>query len=207
MGSCWHVPSKAHGLLPIQLGLRRAQSKVSCAGIPEWVALVENVQPHACPVLATACLLIQTQPCYQQAFIAGDMGFWEHKLLSKGMHIQQPISYQQLHAQHSKIMGGIGLADDKAGTALHIFRSTGNAKLSRHGATKSQIDAWGRWDQSTQHVSYAAKDSLHALPMLALLAGWGQATGRSSSWAAAWPGWRPPCLTSLWRCCAPRWRP
>ena len=160
-------------LVPITLGLRRAQSKVSCAGIPEWFALVENKLPEHCPILAVACLLIQTQPNYQQAFLEDDDRFWEHRLLAQGVHNLQRVPYYQLHSQHSKVMTSIGLAEDKEGTALHIFRSTGNAMLGRQGATKSQIDAWGRWDQSVQHVSYAAKDPLHNLPLLALLGGWG----------------------------------
>ena len=125
--------------------------------------------------------MVQTQPCHQHAFLEDDERFWEHRLLAQGVHNLQPVPY----SQHSNVMTSIGLAEDKEGTALHIFRSTGNALLCRQGASKSQIDVWGRWDQSVQHVSYAAKDPLHNLPPLALLGGGGVTTSRCTSWGAA----------------------
>ena len=50
--------------IPMQLGLRRAGNKTSHIGKAEWFAMVENALPQCCPVLAVACLLIQSQPCY-----------------------------------------------------------------------------------------------------------------------------------------------
>ena len=79
-----------------------------------------------------------------------------------------------LHAQHSKIMANIGLADDKAGTALHIFRSTGNLMLEVEGADTDKVSSWGRWVQSTKEVFYDNKSSLHNVPVQMLLAGWGK---------------------------------
>ena len=70
-------------------------------------------------------------------------------------------------------MANIGVADDKSGTALHIFRSTGNAMLELEGADKSKVSSWGRWVQSTKEVSYDNKSSLHNVPVQMLLAGWG----------------------------------
>ena len=87
--------------------------------------------------------------------------------------MQGPVKYDMLHAQHSKIMANIGLADDKARTALHIFRSTGNLMLEIEGADKDKVSSWGRWVQSTKEVLYDAKSSLHNLPVQMLLAGWG----------------------------------
>ena len=132
--------------------------------------MVENTSPQCCPVLAVACLLIQSQPDYQEAFLKDDDTFWEHRLLAKGVqHMQGHVKYDMLHAQHSKIMANIGLADDEAGTALHIFRSTGNLMLEIEGADKDKVSSWGRWVQSTKE----AKSSLHNLPVQMLLAGWG----------------------------------
>ena len=70
-------------------------------------------------------------------------------------------------------MANIGLADDKSGTALHIFRSTGNAMLELEGADKSKVSSWGRWVQSTKEVFYDNKSSLHNVPVQMLLGGWG----------------------------------
>ena len=70
-------------------------------------------------------------------------------------------------------MANIGLADDKSGTALHIFRSTGNAMLELEGADKSKLSSWGRWVQSTKEVFYDNKSSLHNVPVQMLLGGWG----------------------------------
>jgi len=160
--------------IPFQLGLRRAGSKTSHIGKAEWFNMVENTSPQCCPVLAVACLLIQSQPDYQTAFLNSDDTFWEHRLLAKGIqHMQGPVKYDMLHAQHSKIMASIGLADDKAGTGLHIFRSTGNLMLEIEGADKDKVSSWGRWVQSTKEVFYDAKSSLHNLPVQMLLAGWG----------------------------------
>ena len=106
--------------IPFQLGLRRPGSKTSHIGKAEWFTMVENILPQRCPVLAVACLLIQSQPAYQEAFLKDDDTFWEHRLLAKGTLKSKPVKYDSLHAQHSKIMASIGLADDKAGTALHI---------------------------------------------------------------------------------------
>ena len=159
--------------IPTQLGLRRAGNKTSHIGKAEWFAMVENALPQCCPVLAVACLLVQSQPCYQKAFLDGDDTFWEHRLLAKGTLKSEPVKYDSLHAQHSKIMANIGLADDKSGTALHIFRSTGNAMLELEGADKSKVSSWGRWVQSTKEVFYDNKSSLHNVPVQMLLGGWG----------------------------------
>lgn len=159
--------------IPMQLGLRRAGNKTSHIGKAEWFAMVENALPQCCPVLAVACLLVQSQPCYQKAFLDGDDTFWEHRLLAKGTLKSEPVKYDSLHAQHSKIMANIGLADDKSGTALHIFRSTGNAMLELEGADKSKVSSWGRWVQSTKEVFYDNKSSLHNVPVQMLLGGWG----------------------------------
>ena len=159
--------------IPMQLGLRRAGNKTSHIGKAEWFAMVENALPQCCPVLAVACLLVQSQPCYQKAFVEGDDTFWEHRLLAKGTLKSEPVKYDSLHAQHSKIMANIGLADDKSGTALHIFRSTGNAMLELEGADKSKVSSWGRWVQSTKEVFYDNKSSLHNVPVQMLLGGWG----------------------------------
>ncbi|KAL3156264.1 hypothetical protein ABBQ32_012538 [Trebouxia sp. C0010 RCD-2024] len=159
--------------IPMQLGLRRAGNKTSHIGKAEWFAMVENALPQCCPVLAVACLLVQSQPCYQKAFVEGDDTFWEHRLLAKGTLKSEPVKYDSLHAQHSKIMANIGLADDKSGTALHIFRSTGNAMLDLEGADKSKVSSWGRWVQSTKEVCYDNKSSLHNVPVQMLLGGWG----------------------------------
>ncbi|KAL3156259.1 hypothetical protein ABBQ32_012533 [Trebouxia sp. C0010 RCD-2024] len=159
--------------IPMQLGLRRAGNKTSHIGKAEWFAMVENALPQCCPVLAVACLLVQSQPCYQKAFVEGDDTFWEHRLLAEGTLKSEPVKYDSLHAQHSKIMANIGLADDKSGTALHIFRSTGNAMLDLEGADKSKVSSWGRWVQSTKEVCYDNKSSLHNVPVQMLLGGWG----------------------------------
>ena len=159
--------------ISMQLGLRRAGNKTSHIGRAEWFAMVENALPQCCPVLAVACLLVQSQPCYQKAFLNGDDTFWEHRLLAKGTLKSEPVKYDSLHAQHSKIMANIGLADDKSGTALHIFRSTGNAMLELEGADKSKVGSWGRWVQSTKEVFYDNKSSLHNVPVQMLLGGWG----------------------------------
>ena len=159
--------------IPMQLGLRRAGNKTSHIGKAEWFAMVENALPQCCPVLAVACLLVQSQPCYQKAFVEGDDTFWEHRLLAKGTLKSEPVKYDSLHAQHSKIMANIGLADDKSGTTLHIFRSTGNAMLELEGADKSKVSSWGRWVQSTKEVFYDNKSSLHNVPVQMLLGGWG----------------------------------
>ena len=159
--------------IPMQLGLWRAGNKTSHIGKAEWFAMVENALPQCCPVLAVACLLVQSQPCYQKAFVEGDDTFWEHRLLAKGTLKSEPVKYDSLHAQHSKIMANIGLADDKSGTALHIFRSTGNAMLDLEGADKSKVSSWGRWVQSTKEVCYDNKSSLHNVPVQMLLRGWG----------------------------------
>ena len=159
--------------IPMQLGLRRAANKTSHIGKAEWFAMVENALPQCCPVLAVACLLVQSQPCYQKAFVEGDDTFWEHRLLAKGTLKSEPVKYDSLHAQHSKIMANIGLADDKSGTALHIFRSTGNAMLEIEGADKDKVSSWGRWVQSTKEVFYDNKSSLHNVPVQMLLGGWG----------------------------------
>ena len=103
----------------------------------------------------------------------GDDTFWEHRLLAKGTLKSEPVKYDSLHAQHSKIMANIGLADDKSGTALHIFRSTGNAMSELEGADKSKVSSWGRWVQSTKEVFYDNKSSLHNVPVQMLLGGWG----------------------------------
>ena len=124
-------------------------------------------------MLAVACLLVQSQPTYQEVFLNGDDAFWEHRVLAVGASKSEPVQYDNLHAQHSKVISSIGLADDKSGTALHIFRSTGNAMLELEGADKSQIRSWGRWAQSTKEVSYDNKSSLHNVPIQMLLAGWG----------------------------------
>ena len=113
------------------------------------------------------------QPCYQKAFVEGDDTFWEHRLLAKGTLKSEPVKYDSLHAQHSKIMANIGPADDKSGTALHIFRSTGNAMLQLEGADKGKVSSWGRWVQSTKEVFYDNKSSLHNVPVQMLLGGWG----------------------------------
>ena len=159
--------------IPMQLGLRRAGNKTSHIGKAEWFAMVENALPQCCPVLAVACLLVQSQPCYQKAFLDGDDTFWEHRLLAKGTLKSEPVKYDSLHAQHSKIMANIGLADDKSGKALHIFRSTGNAMIELEGADKSKVSSWGRWVQSTKDVFYDNKSSLHNVPVQMLLGGWG----------------------------------
>ena len=50
--------------------------------------------------------------------------------LHKAANIGKDLSnFDMLHVQHNNIMASIGLAGDKAGTALHIFRSTGNLML------------------------------------------------------------------------------
>ena len=159
--------------IPMQLGLRRAGNKTSHIGKAEWFAMVEHTLPQCCPVLAIACLLVQSHPMYQEVFLHGDDAFWEHRLLAKGEPKSEPVQYDNLHAQHSKVMFKIGLADDKSGTALHIFRSTGNAMLELEGADKSQIRSWGRWAQSTKEVFYDNKSSLHNVPIQMLLGGWG----------------------------------
>ncbi|KAL3153685.1 hypothetical protein ABBQ32_013285 [Trebouxia sp. C0010 RCD-2024] len=159
--------------IPMQLGLRRAGNKTSHIGKAEWFAMVENALPQCCPVLAVACLLVQSQPCYQKAFVEGDDTFWEHRQLAKGTLKSEPVKYDSLHAQHSKIMANIGLADDKSGTALHIFRSTGNAMLEIEGADKDKVSSWGRWVQSPKEVFYDNKSSLHNVPVQMLLGGWG----------------------------------
>jgi len=64
--------------IPMQLGLRRAGNKTSHIGKAEWFAMVENALPQCCPVLAVACLLVQSQPCYQKAFLDGD-GFSQQR--------------------------------------------------------------------------------------------------------------------------------
>ena len=159
--------------IPMQLGLRRAGNKTSHIGKAEWFAMVENTLPQCRPVLAVACLLVQSQPCYQQAFLKGGETFWEHGLLAKGTLKSEPVKYGSLHAQHNKIMANIGLADDKSGTALHIFRSTDNAMLELEGADKSKVSSWGRCIQSTKEVFYDHKSSLHNVPLQMLLGGWG----------------------------------
>ena len=159
--------------IPLQLGLRRAGSKTSHEGKAEWFTVVEHIQPECCPVLAIACLLIQSQPNYQEVFLKGDDTFWEHRLLAKGIPNLGPVKYDMLHAQHSKIMVGARLADEKAGTGLHIFKSTGNLMLEIEGADKDKVNSWGRWVQSTKAIFYDAKSSLHNLPVQMLLAGWG----------------------------------
>ncbi|DBB09014.1 TPA: hypothetical protein ACH3X3_007642 [Trebouxia sp. C0006] len=150
--------------IPMQLGLRRAGNKTSHIGRAEWFAMVENALPQCCPVLAVACLLVQSQSCYQKAFLNEDDTFWEHRLLAKGAVKSELVKYDSLHAQHSKIMANIGLDDDKSGTALHIFRSTGNAMLELEGADKGK---------STQEAFYDNKSSLHNVPVQMLLGGWG----------------------------------
>ena len=70
-------------------------------------------------------------------------------------------------------MANIELADDKSGTTLHIFRSSGNAMLELEGADKSKVSSWGRWIQSTKEVFYDNKSSLHNAPVQMLLGGWG----------------------------------
>ena len=50
--------------IPMQLGLRRAGNKTSHIGKAEWFAMVEHTLPQCCPVLAIACLLVQSQPMY-----------------------------------------------------------------------------------------------------------------------------------------------
>ena len=159
--------------VPMQLGLRRAGNKTSHIGKAEWFAMVEHTLPQCCPVLAVACLLVQSQPIYQEVFLNGDDAFWEHRLLAKGASQSELVQYDNLHAQHSKVMSNIGLADDKSGTAFHIFRSTGNAMLELEGADKSQILSWSRWAQSTKEVFYDNKSSLHNVPIQMLLEGWG----------------------------------
>ncbi len=150
--------------------------------------MVENTSPQCCPVLAIACLLIQSQPDYQEAFLKDDDTFWEHRLLAKGVqHMQGPVKYDMLHAQHSKIMANIGLADDKAGTALHIFRSKGD--------DKDKVSSWGRWVQSTKEVLYDAKSSLYNLPVQMLLAE--MITRKSFSWAIVLSSCHLMCLMSL----------
>ena len=159
--------------VPLQLGLRRAGNKTSHIGKGEWFAMVENALPQRCPVLAVACLLVQSQPYYQKAFLNGDDTFWEHRLLAKGTLKSEPVTYDSLHAQHNKIMANIGLVDEKSGTALHILRSTGNAMLELEGADKSKVSSWGRWVQSTKEVFYDNKSSLHNVPIQMLFGGWG----------------------------------
>ena len=159
--------------IPMQLGLRRAGNKTLHIGKAEGFAMVEITLPQCCPVLAIACLLVQSQPSYQDVFLSGDDAFWKHRLLAKSASKSEPIQYDSLYAQHSKVMSNIGLADDKSGTALHIFRSTGNAMLELEGADKSKIRSWGRWDQSTKEVYYDNKSSLHNVPIQMLLGGWG----------------------------------
>ena len=159
--------------VPMQLGLRRVGNKTSHIGRAEWFAMVEHTLPQCCPVLAVACLLVQSQPNYQDVFLSGDDAFWEHRLLAKGASKSEPVQYDNLHAQHSKVMSNIGLADDKSGTALHIFRSTGNTMLELEGADKSKVSSWGRWVQSTKEVFYDNKSSLHNVPVQMLLGGWG----------------------------------
>ncbi len=159
--------------IPLLLGLRRAGSKTSSNGKAEWFTVVENTRPECCPVLAVACLLIQSQPSYQKAFLDGDDTFWEHRLLAKGVENLGPVKYDMLHAQHSKIMAGARLVDEKAGTALHIFRSTCNLMLELEGADKDKVSSWGRWAQSTKGILHDAKSLLHNLPVQMLLAGWG----------------------------------
>ena len=58
-------------------------------------------------MLAVACVLVQSQPCYQKAYLNGDDTFWEHRLLAKGTLKSEPVKYDSLHAQHSKIMANI----------------------------------------------------------------------------------------------------
>ncbi len=56
--------------------------------------MVKNTSPQCCPVLAVACLLIQSQPDYQEDFLKDDYTFWEHRLLAKGVeHMQGPVKY------------------------------------------------------------------------------------------------------------------
>ena len=122
----------------------------------------------------SSCLLTGSVPTLlSKAFLNGDNTFWEHRLLAKGTLKSEPVKYDSLHAQHSKIMANIGLADDKSGTALHIFRSTGNAMLELEGADKSKVSSWGRWVQSTKEVFHDNKSSLHNVPVQMLLGGWG----------------------------------
>ncbi|KAL3134246.1 hypothetical protein ABBQ38_006677 [Trebouxia sp. C0009 RCD-2024] len=125
------------------------------------------------PCVSSCLLTGQSQPCYQKAFLNGDDTFWEHRLLAKGTLKSEPVKYDSLHAQHSKILANIGLADDKSGTALHIFRSTGNAMLETEGADKDKVSSWGRWVQSTKEGFYDNKSSLHNVPVQMLLGGWG----------------------------------
>ena len=158
--------------VPMQLGLRRAGNKTSHIGKAEWFAMVEHTLPQCCPV-AVACLLVQSQPTYQEVVLNGDDAFWEHRLLAKGASKSEPVQYDNLHAQHSKVMSSIGLADDKSGTALHIFRSTRNAMLELEGADQNKIRSWGRWAQSTKEVYYDHKSSLHNVPIQMLVGGWG----------------------------------
>ena len=99
--------------IPLLLGLRRPGSKTSSKGKAEWFTVVENLRPECCPVLAVACLLIQSQPSYQEAFLNGDDTFWEHRMLAKGVENLGEVKYDMLHAQHSKIMTKAGLVDEK----------------------------------------------------------------------------------------------
>ena len=100
------------------------------------------------------------------------------------------VKYDSLHAQHSKIMANIGLADDKSGTALHIFRSTGNAMLEIEGADKDKVSSWGN---QQKEVFYDNKYSLHNVPVQMLLGGWGSDyqkeffLGRSVTVFCMWP--------------------
>lgn len=58
--------------IPLLLGLRRAGSKTSSSGKAGRFAVVEDTRPECCPVLAVACLLIQSQPSCQDVFLKGD---------------------------------------------------------------------------------------------------------------------------------------
>ena len=77
-----------------------------------------------------------------------------------------------LHAQYSKVVANIGLADNEAGTALHNFRTTGNLRLQIERANKEKVSSWGEWAQSTKK-NLIYYDSLHNLPVHTLLANWG----------------------------------
>lgn len=61
--------------------------------------MIENTLPQCCPVLAVACLLVQSQLIYQDAFLNGDDAFWEHRLLLKGVSKSEPVQYDSLHRE------------------------------------------------------------------------------------------------------------
>ena len=133
------------------------------------------------PVVGSRMLAHPIPASQQEAFLKDDDTY---SLLAQGVqHLQGPVKYDMLHAQYSKVIANIGLADNEAGTALHIFRTTGNLRLQIERANKGKVSSWGEWAQSTKKIYYDVP--LHNLPYIRCLQSGEMITRKSSSWAVA----------------------